>query len=250
MTTAFDHAVIMVRDQLDARAPDYAAQGFTLSERATHNIGSTNQLIVLQDAYIELLGWPPGTPPRAEIAASALGLEALVFRSHDAQLTYERLQAAGFAVNPVQALSRPAKLHDHIDADAGVGAGSAAASTIARFLTVRFAEQPIAGLRMYFCQHLTPQAVWQPALMAHPNGARRIHHIDIAAPNAQALGARLGQIINVAPARGDDTNSVTLALANLTLYIHADATLALPRFTGLTVQDADGAMLPLRIATH
>jgi len=248
MTTAFDHAVIMVRDQLDALAPDYAAQGFTLSERSTHNIGSCNQLIVLQDAYLELLGWPPGAPPRAEIAASALGLEALVFRSHDAQATYERLKAAGFAVNPVQDLSRPAKLHDY--AGGGAAGGVADTVAIARFLTVRFAEQPIAGLRMYFCQHLTPQCVWQPALMAHPNGARRISHITIAAPDAQELGARLGQIINVAPARGEQTDSVKLALANLELHIHPDATLALPRLSGLTVQDANGAMLPLRITTH
>jgi len=244
MTTAFDHAVIMVRDQLAALAPDYTAQGFTLSERSTHNVGSTNQLIVLQDAYLELLGWPPGAPPRTEIAASALGLEALVFRSHDAQATYERLKAAGFAVNPVQDLSRPARLHDHIDADAGATATSA----IARFLTVRFAEQPIAGLRMYFCQHLTPQYVWQPALMAHPNGARRISHIDIAAPDAQELAARLGQVIDVVPEADASSNSVKLPLANLALHIHPDATLALPRLTGLTVQDAGGAAQALRIA--
>jgi len=240
MTTAFDHAVIMVRDQLDALAPDYVAQGFTLSERSTHNVGSCNQLIVLHDAYLELLGWPPGAPPRAEIAASALGLEALVFRSHDAQATYERLKAAGYAVNPVQALSRPARLHDNV----------ADGPHIARFQTVRFAEQPIAGLRLYFCQHLTPQYVWQPALMAHPNGARRIHHISIAAPDAQDLAARLGRVIDVTPETDTSSGSVKLPLANLDLHIHPDAALPHPRLTGLTVQDSNGAMLPLRITTH
>jgi len=242
MTTAFDHAVIMVRDQLDALAPDYVAQGFTLSERSTHNIGSTNQLIVLQDAYLELLGWPPGAPPRPEIAHSALGLEALVFRSADAEVTYQRLKAAGYAVNPVQTLTRPARLHDKGHATGTDG------SVTARFQTVRFAEQPIPGLRLYFCQHLTPQTVWQPALMAHPNGARRIHHIDIAAPDAQDLAARLGQVIDAAVLRDDATDCVKLPLANLDLRIHQDATLALPRLVGLSVQGADGAVQALRIA--
>jgi len=242
MTTAFDHAVIMMREQLDALAPDYAAQGYTLSERSVHNIGSCNQLIVLQDAYIELLGWPPGTPPRAEIAASQPGLEALVFRSHDAQATYRRLQAAGYAVNPVQSLTRPARLHD----------STVDASAMAHFQTVRFAEQPIPGLRLYFCQHLTPQYVWQPALMAHPNGARRIACIDIAAPDAHDLAARLGQVIGLArgpsPTPDGAANSATLVLENLDLRIYQDAALSRPRLAGLLVQNAHGATVPLRIA--
>lgn len=78
--TAFDHAVIMVRDRLEALAPHYERQGFRLSDKAVHNLGSCNQLIVLDDTYIELLGWPPGAPPaRKEIADSPLGLEAWCF---------------------------------------------------------------------------------------------------------------------------------------------------------------------------
>jgi len=250
MTTAFDHAVIMVRDQLDALAPDYVAQGFTLSERSTHNIGSTNQLIVLQDAYLELLGWPPGAPPRPEIAASELGLEALVFRSADADATYQRLKSAGYAVNPVQTLTRLARLHGkgHTTGHATADARQADGSATARFQTVRFAGQPIDGLRMYFCQHLTPQFVWQPALMAHPNGARRITHIDIAAPNAQSLAAQLGRVIDVVPEPDATPERATLALANLDLRIHQDTTLTLPRLVGLSVQGAGGAVQALRIA--
>ena len=152
--TEFDHAVVMVRDRLDALAPHFERQGFHLSDKAVHNLGSCNRLIVLEGTYIELLGWPPGAPPRAKIADSPFGLEALVFRTHDAEATYERLRAAGFAVNPVQELSRPALLDGR--------------EVTARFHTVRFAEQPLPGIRMYFCRHLTPECVWSPALMSHP----------------------------------------------------------------------------------
>lgn len=84
--TEFDHAVVMVRDRLDALAPHFERQGFHLSDKAVHNLGSCNRLIVLEGTYVELLGWPPGAPPaRKEIADSPFGLEALVFRTYDAE---------------------------------------------------------------------------------------------------------------------------------------------------------------------
>jgi len=232
MTTDFDHAVVMVRDRLDELAPGYAAQGYTLSECSTHNLGSCNRLIVLDNAYVELLGWPPGDPPRPEIAASLPGLEALVFRTHDAQATYQRLKNAGFVVNPVQDLSRPAWLDD----------GS---EMLARFHTVRFAEQPIPGLRMYFCRHLTPQCVWRPSLLAHANGARSIVRLDVAAPDALVLGERLGRVIDVRPEQ--DGGEVRLALDNLDLRIRPDASLAQPRLANLIIRGDYGEDKPLRI---
>ncbi|MFP3710839.1 VOC family protein, partial [Paraburkholderia sp. SIMBA_009] len=72
--TEFDHAVVMVRDRLDALAPHFERQGFHLSDKAVHNLGSCNRLIVLEGTYVELLGWPPGAPPaRKEIADSPFG---------------------------------------------------------------------------------------------------------------------------------------------------------------------------------
>lgn len=72
--TEFDHAVVMVRDRLDALAPHFERQGFHLSDKAVHNLGSCNRLIVLEGTYVELLGWPPGaSPARKEIADSPFG---------------------------------------------------------------------------------------------------------------------------------------------------------------------------------
>src|SRR5690606_32545769 len=80
--TEFDHAVVMVRDRLDELAPHYERQGFLLSDKSVHNLGSCNRLVVLDSTYIELLGWPPGAPPaRKEIADSPLVLEVLVSRT-------------------------------------------------------------------------------------------------------------------------------------------------------------------------
>ena len=224
--TDFDHAVVMVRDRLDELAPHFERQGFLLSDKAVHNLGSCNRLIVLDGTYVELLGWPPGAPPaRKEIADSPFGLEALVFRTQDAEGTYRRLRDAGFAVNPVQELTRPARVDGR--------------EMQARFHTVRFAQQPVPGIRMYFCRHLTPECVWAPSLMAHPNGALRIHRIDVRAADAQAVAHQLGVIADVAAEPADGGWDVPLG--NLRLHVATDPAAAQPALSALVLENRDGA---------
>ncbi|MBO1112686.1 VOC family protein [Bordetella petrii] len=228
--TEFDHAVVMVRDRLDELAPHFERQGFRLSDKAVHNLGSCNRLIVLDSTYIELLGWPPGAPPaRKEIADSPFGLEALVFRTRDAEGTYRRLRDAGFAVNPVQELTRVA----HVDGR----------EMQARFHTVRFAQQPVPGIRMYFCRHLTPECVWAPSLMAHPNGALRIQRIEARAADAQAVARRLALVADVeAEPAGDGWD---LPLGNLRLHVAPDPGAAQPVLSALVLENRDGASYAL-----
>ncbi|SAH90758.1 dioxygenase [Bordetella ansorpii] len=224
--TEFDHAVIMVRDRLQELAPHYERQGFLLSETSVHNLGSCNRLIALEGTYVELLGWPPGAPPaRKEIADSPFGLEALVFRTYDAEATYQRLLAAGLAVNPVQELTRPAQLDGEI--------------VQARFHTVRFAQQPIPGIRMYFCRHLTPECVWVPSLMDHPNGAQAIHRIDARAAQAEQVARQLARVVDVPtePVAG----GWDLQLGNLKLHVAQDDAALTPALSTLTLANRSGA---------
>ncbi|MCD0501842.1 VOC family protein [Bordetella petrii] len=220
----------MVRDRLDELAPHYERQGFHLSDKAVHNLGSCNRLIVLDGTYVELLGWPPGAPPaRKEIADSPFGLEALVFRTDDAEGTYRRLRDAGFAVNPVSELTRPALVDGR--------------EVQARFHAVRFAEQPIPGMRMYFCRHLTPECVWQPALMQHPNGALRIDRIEARAADARAVAQRLGVVADVAAEAADGGWDVPLG--NLRLHVTQDANATQPVLSALVLENRDGARYAL-----
>lgn len=180
---AFDHLVVMLRDELEARSAAFEAAGYRLGPPGYHNLGSMNRLIALNSTYIELLGWPQGSEPlRKEIANQPLGLDALVFRSHDAHADQARLHHAGFDVQPVSHLERPVEI-----------SGS---SRIARFNTVRFNSQPIDGLRVYFCQHLTPELVWNEDLTEHANGARFIHSIELSAADAASTAAMLAKLVN------------------------------------------------------
>ena len=207
-TLSFDHLVVMMRDQLTEQARLIENDGYTLTDISVHNLGSMNRLITLQTSYIELLGWPTGTlPQRKEIAGQSLGLDALVFRSTNAHATRERLLLSGYAVNAVQRLERPLQFHGR--------------PAVARFDTLRFAEQPVPGLRMYFCQHLTPDYVWDPAVMRHANGTVDLHEIELEAANAQQVAATLADLTQ-ADVRPQGANYL-LTLPNLVLRVRTVA---------------------------
>ena len=222
---AFDHLVVMLRDELDSRAPAFEAGGYRLSAPGYHNLGSMNRLIVLNTSYIELLGWPAGTEPkRKEIADQALGLDALVFRSDDAEADYLRLEQAGFDVQPVSHLERPLNVQGGTET--------------ARFNTVRFNTQPVPGLRMYFCQHLTPEYIWDEEIIQHPNGAKFIHSIFVTAPNAEATAQTVARLVDAQYLHDGDHYLIKLANTELIIVPAPETTAA--RIERVILLHADG----------
>lgn len=203
----FDHLVIIGRDKLEALVQKFSAQGFQLTPIARHNLGSINQLIMLDSAYIELLGWEPDKPvQRAEIANQALGLDALVFRTNDAQKTYQQLLESGFSVNPVQDLSRESEFLGK--------------SVLVQFKTVRFSEQPIPGIRIYFCEHLTSEYVWQEKWLQHPNQFSHLQKITIASPDIEGNKKLLSRLLNLSEEHIiTKEESIKLILPNIELNI-------------------------------
>lgn len=221
----FDHLVLMMRDQLMERAPHFEQEGYYLTELAVHNLGSINRLITLDTTYLELLGWPAGKPPaRKEIAEQPLGLDALVFKTENAQATFERLRDEGFNVNPVLRLERPLTFEGE--------------QHLAQFDTVRFSTQPVAGLRMYFCQHLTPEFVWTDDAMRHDNGAKSLDHIVIEASDAQAVAVLLGKVAN-AEANAQDDGTYVIALRNMQLVVRPDVELTAAKISQAFLRHAD-----------
>ncbi|MFW7340556.1 VOC family protein [Pollutimonas sp. H1-120] len=212
---SFDHLVLMLRDRLVEQAPAFEADGYTLTELSAHNLGSMNRLITLDSAYIELLGWPSGqAPARKEIADSPMGPEALVFRTPDAHATHRRLQALGFRMNPVVSLERPINVRGQ--------------AHTARFETVRFAEQPIEGFRLYFCQHLTPELVWNPESTRHANGAAALARIVLCSAHAGQTAQILAQLTD-APLSESGLGTFEITLDNVVLEVRQslEATLAI-----------------------
>ncbi|NBS99928.1 MAG: VOC family protein [Betaproteobacteria bacterium] len=86
----FDHAVVVVHDQMDQALERFRAMGFFVTERGYHSLGTINHLIILDNSYIELLGYlPENRDKRPEVRDAPAGLNAWVWRSHDASETYQ-----------------------------------------------------------------------------------------------------------------------------------------------------------------
>lgn len=173
-----DHAVIHVADQLDSARARFRRLGFQLTERGHHSLGSSNHLAVFGENYLELLGYEAGKRgQRADLWQSPLGLSGLVWKTYEAESTFLHLQRQDLDGDPPATFHRPVTLPDGTE-------------TEARFSTVRVRASLIPNGRSFFCQHLTPEAVWQPAWQRHPNGVRNISEFVIVAQDP-ALSAQV-----------------------------------------------------------
>lgn len=170
-----DHVVINVGPQLDHAATVFRRLGFQLTERGHHSLGSSNHLAIFENNYLELLGYEPERGNlRRELWQAPVGLSGLVWKTTDADAVYRHLQQQQLADAPPASFFRPVTLPDGREQEA-------------RFRTVRLQAERVPNGRSFFCQHLTPDAVWQSAWQQHPNGVTQIREFIIASADpAQA----------------------------------------------------------------
>jgi hypothetical protein len=183
----FDHAVLNLHYALDSGREFFQSLGFNIAPRSYHSLGSMNHLIVFETDYLELIGLDPANPnPRKELLDWPVGLNGLVIGSDDIDLTRARLRANDLPVLEPKAFSRPVEIGG-VMREAG-------------FRTVHLDPSFFQASRLYFCEHLTPDLVWNPAFMHHPNTANCLMRLLVAADDpdiqagrvAQAVGAKLG----------------------------------------------------------
>jgi hypothetical protein len=181
-----DHIVINVRSGLDHAERVFRTLGFALTPRGYHTLGTINHLAMFPDDYLELIGVPEGQEARRpEVGRARLGLNGLVLRSQDIEATHALLQRAGAAGAPPQSFSRPVKLPDGSTLDA-------------RFRTVSAAPTVFPFGRLYFCEHLTPELVWRPELLAHPNGVTGCAELIAVAPDPAGWARRVARAVGAA----------------------------------------------------
>ena len=174
-----DHVVVNARDQLDEAAILWERLGFMLTPKGHHTLGSSNHLAVFGADYLELLGVQPGST-RTDVLDWPSGLNGLVFKTYDADATYDGLHAAELPVSPVQTFSRPVEMP-----------GGAQDAT---FRTVRIERDATPAGRVFFCQHLTPALVWNGAWQRHDNGALGILRVVIAADDPASPASLLSRM--------------------------------------------------------
>jgi catechol 2,3-dioxygenase-like lactoylglutathione lyase family enzyme len=172
--SGIDHLLIVVRD-LDRAAATYRRLGFTLSPRAMHSahMGTANNTIMLERDYFELLGVLTPTEANARwrgALADGEGLAGFAAATSSATAAGAAWRNAGFAASDTLAFSRAVERADGTRMEA-------------RFEIVALPTEAAPAMSIFACAQLTRDAVWLPELVKHPNSARAIRKLAIAAPD-------------------------------------------------------------------
>lgn len=122
--------------------------------------GTGNRCVMLKRGYLEFLTPTHNTPNAQQLRAAInryTGVHLIAFGTQTPDADFQRLSAGGFQPLTPVALQR----------EVGTEAGTATA----RFTVVRVAPATMAEGRIQFCQHHTPDVVWQPRWLTHANHA-------------------------------------------------------------------------------
>lgn len=224
-TGGLDHVVILVRD-LAAAAEGWRRLGFTLSARGTHSEhkGTGNHTAMLGPDYLELLGILAPTPLNgtdgARLDAVGEGLDRVALRTADAVSGLAEIRGRGQAGTGPQSFARPVRLPDGTVADAA-------------FRTFEWPDGAApAGLRLFACQHLTPDAVWVPGSTDHPNTAKRIARLDCLSVDPRRDAELLADLLAAEPVERDGCWTVPTGPGRADVAMATPAALA-SRYPGL-----------------
>jgi hypothetical protein len=189
-----DHLMLIARDLARAR-DQWVTAGFTLSSLGRHSdfLGTANHTVMFGDDYIEIMGFlaetPANQPFRHLIDDRGEGVRRIALRSRSVAETAADQRAAG--LNPPEPL--------HFSRPVPVGDGE---TTSASFNVIHWpADRQIGAFQIFACEHLTPEAVWQPALLRHPNTARSLLRTEVISPDPRAEAAGLAAIAGGTPER-------------------------------------------------
>jgi hypothetical protein len=195
-----------VRDRMEEAVEVYRGLGFQMTPRGKHTLGSINHLAIFADNYFELLGFERGaTQLRADIMRYPIGLNGLVFQSDDSAATYEAMTRNGVPIEQPLEFYRPVELPNGRQENA-------------RFRVVRLPTGTLSGGRLYFCHHFTKQLVWRDEWRTHPNGARNVACVTLAAPDPERPVALFRRMFGDGAVHDSD-DGVTLAMTNARVEI-------------------------------
>jgi Glyoxalase-like domain len=160
--------------------------------------GTGNRCAMLRRGYIEILAATEDTPLARQLQqrlARHIGLHLAAFSSTDAAGEHRRLAAAGFEVLPLVDMRRPVAR----------GSGEEARFTIARITPGVMPEG-----RMQFLTHHTEHLVWRDADLDHPNGARALLALWIAALDPDEAARRFARFTGRPAVRDQEVTTIAL----------------------------------------
>ena len=200
ITQGLDHVGVVASD-LDLAVRNYEAMGFALTPISHHSaartpggapspMGSANRCAMFRWGYLELVAIVDPTldaGPFPEFLSRYAGIHLVAFRTDDAASTAAELERREVALDGVFDLQRKV---DTEDGDA-----------MLRISLVRPALEAISEARLSLVQHHTPENLWQPRYLDHPNGVTALSGAVLCVEDPPASADRFEKLLGVAAER-------------------------------------------------
>jgi len=194
----------MSLDHLGWIAPDLAAStarwrnlGFTLSRQnrqmgftgpggALENWATANRIVAFREGYLELIGVIDAAArnPWTAYLARGEGPQIAAFRVPEADAAYPAIAAAVPGFDPPVQRRRMAAL-GQTEADGEIEMG---------FRNIFSQDEHWPEGRFIVIEHQNPEAIWQPNMLEHANGAKALIQAIFTAPNPAPTTERLAAL--------------------------------------------------------
>lgn len=148
--------------------------------------GTGNRCVMFRSGYLEVLAKTADTPLARQFdqaMARHVGLHLIAFATRDAVNERARLSGCGFAVQPLVDLRRTVS--------DGAGGETELAFSVARVVPGAMEEG-----RIQFLTHHTEQAMWQPQMLDHPNGAQSLSDQIVVVEDLDDAASRWGRFLD------------------------------------------------------
>ncbi len=252
-----DHVAHFLPD-IDAASAALTRLGFALTPYSaqSHRLqpggpllpaGTGNRCVMLQNGYLEFLTPTHDTANARQLHAAIArytGVHLIAFGTQAPDADFSRLETAGFAPLPPVALQRQ------------VGMASGGEAT-ARFTVVRVPPAVMAEGRVQYCQHHTPEVVWQPRWVSHPNQALGLAAVLVCVENPAQTAQRYARFTGLHAQQGSNhwriatTRGCLLFLNAAVLQQWLGITApAVPWIAGYVIDSDDLAATRARVGGH
>jgi hypothetical protein len=209
-----DHVAHFVPN-LGAAAALLESLGFTATPASNHEVdgklaGTANRCLMFEQGYIEILAPTLDTPNAKRVREQMArygGVHLVCFGTPDANAEHARLAAHGFDPEPLVRLERSIEEEKRV-----------------RFNVVYVPPDKMPEGRVQYCEHLTPEHIWQSRHVKHENNVRGLTAVYIVARDPVETAARWARYGGLIP--GPDDGMVRLDTARGKIFIATKNTLS------------------------